>query len=115
MTALQNGIKYEKYITMIIKSQYKNIWLWKDICDKNSDRWYNASEAATALEYKLPRDTIKKRIDKDHKRYICDIETNGKIKKQPKTVYLNKNGLLSLIFGSRLKNTENLKNFAHII
>ena len=30
-TKLQNGLEYEKYILNIIKSKYKNCWLWNDI------------------------------------------------------------------------------------
>lgn len=34
MNTVQHGTNYEKYVQKIIKSKYKNVWLWKDVPNK---------------------------------------------------------------------------------
>ena len=81
------------------------------IIDDNDEIWFNANDTADALGYTDPRDTIKKAVELDEKKYLSDINAKIKIGSQPKTIYLSESGLYNLIFQSTLPKAKKFKKW----
>jgi len=81
------------------------------IIDDNDKIWFNANDTADALGYTDPRDTIKKAVDRDEKKYLSDISSKIKIGTHPQTVFLSESGLYNLIFLSTLPKAKKFKKW----
>ena len=81
------------------------------IIDDNNEIWFNANDTADALGYTDPRDTIKKSISSDEKKYLSDIDATTKVGSQPMTIYLSESGLYNLIFLSTLPKAKKFKKW----
>lgn len=64
-----------------------------------------------ALGYKNPKLTINNNIEKKDKIQLEKIKTNIKINKHPHSVYINEGGLYTLIFMSRLKSSNEFREW----
>ena len=81
------------------------------ISDDDETIWFNAHEVCIALGYKNPKLTIINNIKKKDKIQLEKIKTKIVIKKHPHSIYINEAGLYSLIFTSRLKSSEQFKEW----
>ena len=94
----KNYVKFENKIIRVI-------------IDISEEIWFNANETADALGYQRPRETIKKMINIDERKYLSDINAKTKIGTQPKTIYLSESGLYNLILQSRLPKAKIFKKW----
>lgn len=77
----------------------KNI---NSIIDKKNIIWFNAIDISLSLGYKYPKCAIINNVLKKDKCKLEDIDIDYKIKKHPHSIYINSNGLFSLLVKSRL-------------
>ena len=76
------------------------------IIDINNIFWFKFISISKILEYKSTKDVLRDHINKEHKIQLKNIKrlVKDKIKKtQPDTVYINENGLYTLLIKSRMK------------
>jgi len=82
------------------------------IIDVDDKIWFNIINIAKILEYKSTKDVLRDHFNKDHKRQLKNINRVNKIKKkneQPDTVYINENGLYTLLIKSRMKRAKDFQ------
>ena len=79
------------------------------IIDDSDITWFNATEIATSLGYKYPKDAIINNVEKEDKTKLENININYKIKKHPHSIYINESGLYSLLIQSRLEKAKKFK------
>ena len=84
------------------------------IIDNNKIIWFNANEIAKMLGYKYPKDAIINNVDKDDKIQLEKLNINNNIDKHPHSIYINKNGLYSLLLQSRLKKAKKIKQLIQV-
>jgi len=82
------------------------------IIDVNNIIWFKFISISKILEYKSTKDVLRDHVNKEHKIQLKNIKRLVKddIKiKQPDTVYINENGLYSLLIKSRMKKAINFQ------
>lgn len=84
--------------------KYKN----NMIIDNNNNVWFNGQQTFFILDYKDPKDAIKKLVHKKHVKYLKDITDDYKLypNAQPYSMYLHEAGLYILMFRSKKLNAE---------
>jgi prophage antirepressor-like protein len=74
------------------------------IIDINNIIWFKFISISKILEYKSTKDVLRDHINKEHKIQLKNIKSINKNNiKQPDTVYINENGLYTLLIKSRMK------------
>ena len=78
--------------------------------------WFRGKDIAKALGYEKTRNAILKHVDDDDKSILEDLRRGPQIRapfknEQGGSVFINKSGLYSLIFGSRLESTRSFKRW----
>ena len=82
------------------------------ITDNNNIIWFNAKQICISLEYKYPKDAIINNVEKHNKNKLKNINIDFKIKQHPDSIYINENGLYSLLIISK---TEKSKKMIEIL
>jgi superfamily II DNA or RNA helicase len=85
-----------------------------NIIKKNNELWFNANNIAKIMGYKNPKLSINNNIDDNMKKKLNDL-VNCKMHLHPHSIYINKIGLLELVYGSKFKNLNNFKNWINNI
>ncbi|MBR0062507.1 MAG: Bro-N domain-containing protein, partial [Selenomonadaceae bacterium] len=67
--------------------------------------WFVGKDVAIALEYKNPRDALRKHVDAEDKQGY-QISTHGS-----EATIINESGMYSLIFGSKLDSAKQFKRW----
>lgn len=81
------------------------------IIDKNNNVWYNSLDICNVLNYKDPKDAIKRHVENIDKKQLKNISTIFKNKKHPNAIYLSESGLYSLLLGSTMKVGKDFKKW----
>ena len=82
------------------------------IIDTTNTIWFKLLDITNILQYKSRKDVIRNIIDKKYRKSLRNIESIYKVNRQQEnTVYLNINGLCTLIIKSNMKNSENFKTW----
>ena len=76
------------------------------ISDNNNRIWFNAKQICLSLKYKEPKKAIMTNVDKEEKIQLKNMDINFKVQQQPDTIYINENGLYSLLLSSRTKKAK---------
>jgi len=77
------------------------------ILDKDNKTWYKGKDLATILEYVKTDDVINKHVNK--KGRIRIVPKLGRQKMDPKTIFMNNQGLFQLISHNKKKEVEKIK------
>lgn len=78
--------------------------------DKYGDIWFKFLSLVKILEYKSSKDTLKDKINKENKKQLKDIRKLYS-KEQPQTIYINEQGLFSLLLKSRMRKAVEFQNW----
>jgi very-short-patch-repair endonuclease len=78
----------------------------------DDEPWFRGLTVAQALEYTNPRKAIRDHVDNDDKRKLSDFHRGGSqtplTHNEKNSIYINKNGLKSMICKSRMPNASQL-------
>jgi len=78
--------------------------------DKEGNIWFKFLSIVKILEYKSSKDTLKDKINKENKKQLKDIRKLHS-KEQPQTMYINEQGLYSLLLKSRMNKAVEFQNW----
>jgi prophage antirepressor-like protein len=78
--------------------------------DKEGNIWFKFLNIVKILEYKSSKDTLKDKINKENKIELKEIRKLYS-KEQPQTIYINEQGLFSLLLKSRMKKAVEFQNW----
>ena len=77
------------------------------ITDNDNYIWFNAKQICISLQYKEPVKAISNNVEKEDKIQLKNMNINFKVYQQPDSIYINVNGLYSLLSATRSSNTSN--------
>jgi prophage antirepressor-like protein len=88
---------------------YNNILKYNDniinfVIDTDNIIWFKFLSICKILKYKSSKDTLRDHIFKENKIKLKDLQLIIKNKDHPDTIYINENGLYTLLIKSRMKN-----------
>ena len=92
---------------IINELKYKNNMITV-LTDNNNNVWFNGQQTCFILDYKDPKNTIKKLVHKKHVKYLKDIMDDYKLypNAQPYSMYLHEAGMYTLMIRSKKPNAE---------
>lgn len=92
---------------IINELKYKNNMITV-LTDNNNNVWFNGQQTCFILDYKDPKDAIKKLVHKKHVKYLKDIMDDYKLypNAQPYSMYLHEAGMYTLMIRSKKPNAE---------
>ncbi len=78
------------------------------LMDNKNNMWFNGYHMCTILDYKNPKNIIRKLVHIQHIKYLKDILDDYKIypNAQPKSIYLNESGMYTLLIRSKKPGAE---------
>jgi prophage antirepressor-like protein len=80
--------------------------------DKEGNIWFKFLNIVKILEYKSSKDTLRYKISIEHRKILKDIRNLHKnSNEQPHTIYINEEGLFSLLLKSRMKKAVEFQNW----
>ena len=71
--------------------------------DKEGNIWFKFLSIVKLLEYKSSKDILKYKVDIHHRKKLKNIRNLHNKNEQPHTVYINEEGLFSLLLKSKMK------------
>ena len=80
--------------------------------DKEGNIWFKFLSIIKILEYKSSRDTLRDKVTNENKKelqYIRKLHKNSN--EQPQTIYINEEGLFSLLLKSRMRKAVEFQNW----
>lgn len=78
------------------------------IIDNNSIIWFNAKQTAKSLDYIQVKQAIINNVDKEDKTQLKNMNISFKIPQQPDSIYINEQGLYTLLIASKTKKSKKI-------
>ena len=76
------------------------------LIDNDNKIWFNAKQICILLEYKQAKQAIINNVEKNNKIQLKNMNINFKIRQQPDSIYINEEGLQSLLISSRTNKSK---------
>jgi superfamily II DNA or RNA helicase len=84
------------------------------VIDTENNMWFKFINVCNLLEYKSGKDVLRDHVNKEHTTQLKNITLLNKDKKkndQPATIYINKNGLYSLLIKSKMNKAKEFQSW----
>jgi superfamily II DNA or RNA helicase len=98
-------LEIKENIPILLKFENSNTTIIKD---NENNLWFNGYQTCIILDYKNPKNIIKKLVNKKHIKYLKEIIKNYKLysRAQPHSIYIHEKGLYTLLIKSKKPNAE---------